>query len=503
MLRSNHLIENIMKGIRSIFIILASVLLMVSCSKEYLDTEPTDAVSAQAIFATTQGADVALNGIYRWFYWYHGTGHDDYGYKALDLKCDLMGNDMKVYSYGYGWFIRDYNYVERGNPADETTTYIAWKLNYEVIYNANMVIANIDDADGLLEEKNAIKAQAYALRAFAYLDLAQWYGPTYVGNESAPCVPIKTAPDEEHQPIATVGEVFNQAKSDIAEAIRLFGEPDTPSRPSKSQIDINVAYGIQARIALIMNEWALAISAAQNARAGYDLMDSDWFQSGFKDVENPEWIWGMDVNPEQATIYASFFSHMDPIRLSYASLGLQKQVPQPLYDLIPDTDVRKSVVVPPSNVNDSIWWDVFGLLVPAYTSVKFITPGGWDADYLFMRSAEMYLIEAEAAAEMGNDAAAQAALNVLMDVRDPGTSTSNTGQALKDEIFFQRRIELWGEGVGLFDLKRKKLPLDRQGHDPTLCIVTSLPAENYQMSLRIPQWEIDANDNISEADQRD
>jgi len=492
-----------MKKIRSFLIILASALLMFSCGEDYLDTAPTDAVSADVIFSTTQGADVALNGVYRWMYWYHGTGHDDYGYKALDIKADLMGNDMKIYSYGYGWFVRDYNYVERGNPGDETTTWIAWKLNYEVIYNANMVLANIEGAAGPLEEKNAISAQALALRAFAYFNLAQWYGPTYVGNESAPCVPIKVLPDEEHVSISTVGDVFTQAKNDIAESVRLFNEPGTVGRQAKSQINLDVAYGIQARIALIMHEWDLAITAATAARANYGLMSADDFVAGFKDVENGEWIWGLDVNDEQATIYASFFSHMDPIKFSYASLGLQKQVPQWMYEAMPDTDVRKAVVVSPQNLIDSTIWAQTGQLVPVYASIKFNTFNSWASDYVMMRAAEMYLIEAEAAAEAGNDPAAQTALNMVMDARDPGTSTSNTGQALKDEIFWQRRIELWGEGFGLFDLKRKKLPMDRVDHDPTLCNETSIAAESYLFNLRIPQYEIDANDNISEADQRD
>ena len=497
-----------MKKIRSFFIILVSALILVSCSEEYLNTEPTNAVAADAIFSSTQGVNVALNVIYRWFYWYHGTGHDDFGYKALDLKNDLMGADMKVFSYGYGWFIRDYNYVERGNPADETTTYIAWKLNYEVIYNANMIIANIENAAGPLEEKQFYSAQAYALRAYAYMSLGNWYGPAYTGNESVPCVPIKVTPDEEHKPIATVGEVWTQAKNDIAEAIRLFGLAGVDREP-KSQINMDVAYGIQARIALAMEEWDLAITAAQAAigteNAKYPLMSVAEYQGGFKELVNNEWMWGMEINAEQATVYASYFSHLDPVQVSYASLGLQKQLPQPLYDQLSDTDVRKSVFVSPDNAVDSIWFDYTGVrLVPTYVCIKFLAGGTWECDYPFMRAAEMYLIEAEAAAELGQDPAAQAALNKVLDARDPGTTTSNTGQALKDEIYLNRRVEFFGEGIsGLADIKRKKIALDRQGHDPALCLVTNLPAEDYQFNLRIPQWEIDANDNISEADQRD
>ncbi|BFP41809.1 hypothetical protein FGF1_26540 [Flavobacteriaceae bacterium GF1] len=47
---------------------------------------------------------------------------------------------------------------------------------------------------------------------------------------------------------------------------------------------------------------------------------------------------------------------------------------------------------------------------------------------------------------------------------DAGYSRSaSTGSDLVDEIYFQRRIELWGEGVSWFDLKRLKLLLNRTG----------------------------------------
>ena len=120
-----------------------------------------------------------------------------------------------------------------------------------------------------------------------------------------------------------------------------------------------------------------------------------------------------------------------------------------------------------------------------------------------MRAAEMYLIEAEAAAEAGQDGVAQAAVNAILEARDPGSSTSSTGDALVQEIRLQRRIELWGEGFGLFDIKRWKIPLDRTDHDPTLCLTTDLDANSYMFNWRVPQYEIDANDMITDADQVD
>ena len=116
-----------MKRIKSYLLIGLSVVLLFSCSEDYLDTEPTDAVSKDVIFETTAGAEVAMNGIYRWMYSWNQLGlgrHDDWGYRTLGLKADLMGHDMKLYSRGYGWFVSDYNYTGRGQLTDNTTTSI-------------------------------------------------------------------------------------------------------------------------------------------------------------------------------------------------------------------------------------------------------------------------------------------------------------------------------------------------------------------------------------------
>lgn len=490
-----------MKRIKSYLLIGITAVMTFSCSEEYLDTAPTDAVSKGVIFETVQGAEVAMNGVYRWMYAWDQLGngrHDDWGYRTLGLKADLMGHDMKVATRGYGWFISDYNYTGRQSVTDNSTSSISYNLNYDIIYNSNVIIEEVDNVAGEQEERDFIKAQALTARAHAYFWLAQFHAPTYVGNQSAPCVPLKLVSSEQHEPIATVGAVYDAIVNDLDDAIALFQSAGV-SRPAKSYIDLSVARGVRARVALVMEDWTTAISNAQAAKAGYPLMDADAYTAGFNNVTNPEWMWGFDINDEQNTVYASFFSHMDPVRLSYASLGLQKQIPQYLFDTISDTDIRKQVFVEPG---DDQWFDFSGNPVPTYAGVKFTTPT-WAADYIMMRAAEMYLIEAEAAAEAGQDAVAQTAINALIAARDPGAETSNTGQALIDEIRLQRRIELWGEGFGLFDIKRWNIPLDRRDHDPSLCIETSLPSGSNRFNLRVPQYEIDANSEVTEGDQID
>src|SRR5690606_3966073 len=120
-------------------------------------------------------------------------------------------------------------------------------------------------------------------------------------------------------------------------------------------------------------------------------------------------------------------------------------------------------------------------------------PSNSAGDLAFMRSAEMYLIEAEAKARLGRHAEAAEVLNTLIKTRDPQYATTLTGNALIEEILLQRRLELWGEGFRFYDLKRLNQPLNRRpaNHNTTLAVTMSVPAGDSQWQFLIPQGEID------------
>lgn len=75
-----------------------------------------------------------------------------------------------------------------------------------------------------------------------------------------------------------------------------------------------------------------------------------------------------------------------------------------------------------------------------------------------MRVEEMYLIKAEAEAMGGNLSGGKSTLeNFVRTYRDPSfTSKANSAQDFQDEVWLQRRMELWGEGFSLFDILRLK-----------------------------------------------
>jgi hypothetical protein len=118
-------------------------------------------------------------------------------------------------------------------------------------------------------------------------------------------------------------------------------------------------------------------------------------------------------------------------------------------------------------------------------------------DVPLMRASEMYLIEAEARAHMGNSGSAAATLYELVKRRNSAYVLSTaTGSALLDEILFQRRIELWGEGFRFYDLKRLNLPLDRSRHKFLPSYQKSVAAGDIKWQFAIPQSEIDATSGV-------
>jgi hypothetical protein len=466
-----------------------------SCKKEYLETNPSADVTGEVVFATTQGAQVALDGTYRDMY-SSLTNHGNFGQKSYEIVSDLMGEDIVIDKQGYGWFNTDYQYTSIETSTDDSRSERTWYYYYRTINNVNRILANIDAATGTQDEKDVIKGQALALRAYSYFYLINFFQQTYKGNETKPGVPLYTEPTTEGKPRGTVQEVYTQIVQDLKDAETLLTGKATGH---KSHISAATAQGIMARVALQMEDYATAAEYAKKARGTVAPMSAAAYNQGFNSIANTEWLWGMEVNVEQATIYASYFSHMDNTANGYAGLGSYKKITKELYDQIPATDARKAAFKAPGAAGTQ----------PDLTILKFRKPNAssWNGDYLFLRAGEMYLIEAEASARLGNEGNALTVLNTLIKARNPAYNFSGAGAALLNEILLQRRIELFGEGFRLNDIKRLHLGLNRtvgpgnHGAPSFDAIVYSLPDQSPRFLMRIPQSELNTNKSFTPNDQ--
>ena len=480
--------------------VVLGILIFSSCKKSFLDTAPTNAVSATEAVATTKNGYAALNGIHRIMYvQYDQQGQAGEG--SNNIFRDLMGEDI-VYPLANGstGLIGFMQWITHRNVNASDLRYV-YRYYYRIISNANVLINGIDNAEGPDVDKKIIKGQALAYRGWAHFQLVQLWGKRYdaaTKPNSQLGVPLLTTNELEGQPRATVEDVYGQINKDLNDALPLLGSYSRTGTAAKSNLNENVVRGIKARVALAQQDWDAAATNAIAARNGYPLMDTAAYKSGFNNIENPEWIWGSRQIDDHNTFFYSYFAYISANFNSTVIRTQPRAINSTLYNLIPATDVRKRM------------WDLTGATVPIppggarapYQNKKFLAKS--DAlsvgDVPYMRAAEMYLIEAEARARQGQNALAQSALFTLAKNRNYNyVQSTNTGSALLDEISFQRRIELWGEGFRFTDLKRTNSPMSRAGipnHLPALISVTTVPAGDIRWEWLFPQDELNANKQL-------
>jgi hypothetical protein len=476
------------------------VLIFSSCKKDYLDTFPTTSVSASEATATTKNGYAAINGIHRIMYvQYDQQGQAGEG--SNNIFRDLMGEDI-VYPLANGstGLVGFMQWITHRNVNASDLRYV-YRYYYRIISNANVLIAGIDNATGPDADKKIIKGQALAYRGWAHFQLVQLWGKRYDATtkpNNQLGVPLLLTNTLEGQPRATVEEVYTQVNKDLDEALTLLAGYTRSGTAAKSNIDINVVRGIKARVALTQQDWDAAATNAVAARTGYALMDTTAYKSGFNNINNQEWIWGSRQIDDHNTFFFSYFAY---ISANFNSTVLRTQpraINATLWNAIAATDIRKQM------------WDRTGATVPVppggarvpYQNKKFLAQSSSTSvgDVPYMRSAEMYLIEAEAKARQALNGPAQTALFTLNKNRNQSyVLSTNTGQGLIDEIFFNRRIELWGEGFRFLDLKRTNSPLNRNGipnHLPSLVQVFDIPAGDVRWEWLFPQDELNANKAI-------
>ncbi len=485
-------------------------LILSSCEEDFLETSPTDALSADVMFDSFDGAELALNGIYRTIYAFDGDGlgHHGAGYFGNVLDNDLLGEDMIRIDRGYGWYTGVYNWTDH-RDADAGIPTGRWEFFYNIANQANIILLYADDIDDATQaEIDHVKGQARALRALSYYWLVQRYAHAYRLGDDNPGIPIYREPTQEGNPRSSVGEVYNFIVEDLEAAVELFNNsPDPYHKQHISHINLTVAHGLYARTALAMENYDDAAHYADeaiNAGSGESLFTpGDFAEDAHLLVSSvaDEWIWGVILTAEHAPGFASFMSHMDARFMTYAQLGGQVLLNAELYENMADSDGRKNWWIDPADaVEDD---DHF---IP-YNNSKFLTPeeGSWASDLPLMRLAEMYLIKAEALARGGDEANAEQTLTEYMQSRDPNYGGPEGD--LIDEIMFHRRIELWGEGFRFFDLQRTGTALNRITgddygyHDGGMANIVELDAGEDDWLFRIPQDEIDANEAITGDDQ--
>ena len=455
-----------------------ALLAFTACSSDYLDKNETpyitqkqkDALTSdptalprviraelQAVYQTFQIQDLVSN-----------TRHDYFGLKSVNLATDLMGEDMvqtKHHHFGF-----DYNLENREAPYARTRLF--WTLFYKIIASSNdFIVKYLNDDSKMTPELAVVKAELLTLRGLSYYYLVNLYQQTYKGNEKALGVPLSLPGSPAQLPRATVEEVYKQIVEDLT-----YGVENGQLTDDHTDADKRVAAAFLAKAYAAMEDWANVEKYAYIAADGVSV----GFPSNLCKIDNDDVLWGYGINDQNTTVYASFFSHIDTSIQGYAgALGVYKAIHNKLYDQISDNDARKA------------WWRKKDL-----ATMKFKSPADFTGDYIYLRSADPYLLYVEALGEQGKLTDAAAALKSFLASRGAADQVDQHVTDVADFRGFlqlQRRIELWGEGTSLFDLKRWKLPIDRTVEGTNHRTKVKVEVGSKELVYQIPQREIDQN----------
>ena len=529
-----------MKKKNIFFVALLSILSLMGC-RDFLNQVPEGGTIMEdqkkaAIEANPGllGADVAamsanmiaLHGVF-------GTrdagGDFDFGYSAACLMMDCNGADMTCANIGYNWFAPNSSFADRVYTSLRTT--YMWNLFYKQIASANIVLASVDP-----ETENTIlrayRGQALAIRAFDYFQLAQLHQFTYKGHENEKCVPIiietTLAEEANNNPRASVEDVYTRILDDLNQAVDLLAGF---KRADKGYVDQSVAYGLRARVNLVMNNWAEAAADADSALVRSGAVPYTLAQLSapvFYDATNDKTVLWANLITENNDIVQSGIINMPSHLCSfftdgYIGVGAWKKISILLYNKISDDDIRKQWWLDAnkeSSIVKSSAFDGWREIASAegdfgpYTNVKFGPYGGVEGmskqiaaqDWFLMRAEEMILIKAEGLAMSGKTGDAKTLLENFINsnrmVRGKYTAPADAA-GLQDAIWLQRRIELWGEGFSFYDIMRLKKPIVRVESGVTSfpdAWQFNIPAEAPILLWLVPKAEIEANKGISEDD---
>lgn len=506
-----------------IYTFIASVLLGVtSCGDDYLNTSPTKSVSNEGLMENASSAMVPLNGIYRSMYsggWaVTGNKQQSAGICGYNLMADCMGDDMVWVADGSGWYSFDAKYsVKSRYTSSMWRSYDLWYAGYIWVANANYIIEAENTMAGSVADVSNVIGQAYAIRAYAYFMLSQQFARTYKGHENEKCIPLYTKATfagTTGQPRATNEEVYTQILSDINRAIELL--ENATARTNKSHIDYAVANQLKARICMVMNDWQGASDASKAAIEHTSAELTKDVTGGMNNINQSDVMWGAAISADQAEGWGSFLSHLDVVSFigsedQMYGVSAPKKINKSLYDSMGENDVRRA------------WWlpeqtDVWGNNADntyVQNKFRFSDLSNYMGDMLWMRIEECYLTRAEAECRLGHDTEAQNLLKKFMSYRDEnftttkvgtglGALTSDSNSSLLAEIIKHRRIELWGEGHRIYDIKRLKQGFIRTKEDgwgeaylvSTNATVRTDNPETYGWVLTIPQAEFDGNINM-------
>ena len=294
---------------KKITVILAAVILLVSCNNDFLNKTPLDKLSEDAVFNSTALAESYINALYTVLPdpFQEGnigciTDEGYFRYGGSSTRYSASGNmtpDNVMYNY------------EGGQAHSTRTTFLnIWNRTYERIYRMNYFLNYVDEKGTNIPEDdvNRLKGEVYFLRAWAYYNLIQRYAGVPIITKAYDLTDTYDAKRDNFD------DCVNFVLEDLDKAEELLPAKD---KATKGRANKDIVLALRSRLTLVAasplfndparpeggifrgqysaDKWKRALDATKRIIDRADVDGSyrldDTYDGVWKNTDSPELIW--------------------------------------------------------------------------------------------------------------------------------------------------------------------------------------------------------------------
>ena len=485
-------------------VLIAGALLNSSCSKNFLNRNPYNAVPNSTAIQTTSDLQVAATGMYSEL-----RSTDVYG-RTLPVKGDLMADNTFVTASNSGRYLPMNIYSTSNGDAYAGAD---WPEAYIAIKYANSIISTtLPSTDPTNAE---YIGEALAVRALMHFELVRNFAHPYTLAPTDPGIPIVLAFSDTTEPARSsfpVKAVYTQVIADLEKAYSLMTQYRGTAYFSKY-----AARALEARVYQNMGDWPDALTTALDVinNSGWSLMSPTSYVnpsgslgtsgSSASNTYSPGGYWA-NANPQTGTKNETLFeivsdltnnNGFDQVGFIYLQVGGgygDILATDNLYNLYSATDVRRGLIPrAPAGYRTGEQGNV-------NLCYKYPNPAGsgpHDGTKV-VRLSDVILIAAEAYYNAGDITNANKYLNMVAQQRDPAfTGWNDTGEQVLEDILTERRKELAFEGSRLWDLVRLGRNFTKWSSQVPLKTIPVAPGNQF-LVWPIPLAELNANPGIGQ-----
>lgn len=454
---------------KNIYIAFTAAIVLASCTK-FVEIPPApNMIVDTKLFSDSSGATSAVLGLY---------------INLSQTPYDLQPHNGQITFYT--GLASDEIYSTRTTPLDKlaytnafisTTNIVSllWDNNYSLIYKANVCLEGLNASKTLSESvKNQLVGECLVIRSYLYFNLINIFG-------DVPFVTTSNFEQNAISPRTSSADIYTAILNDVISAQNKLQEKYPSS--GRARINKSVATAFLARINLYLGRWADAEQAATKIieRPEY-ILDNDVNKVFI--ASSQEAIWQVyQTTPGFNTAEGFFFVPIANNLLPKAVIS------DDLLSIVESGDIRfqEGNWVKSNTVNGKKYYYPYkyklgqdGSSVPK-------------ENYNLIRKAELFLIRAEARAQLNKINGSNSAISDINIIRKRAglkDTSSNSLNEVLPIVMKERRTELFCEtGHRWFDLKRTG------GIDSVMTKISPMKGATWNSNKKL--WPIPQNERLT------